>query len=445
MCFFADSLAPALRGGRVPSARSDNFLQAFLDISNLQDHLCTRSVRRYWANCMGPEGSLYERGSRLNHSCAPNCSRITLNSSTGGGAVERAFITLRPVAAGEELTLSYLPSGIEVMGTVVRRRHLWSSRGFVCNCARCSQPQDDIRQVACPECSRERGTTGSGPLAAQPDRADRYHAPEKGEEEPQPEEGAAFADWWNQSGMWVCRSCGWCSRVDSDDGETAPRVDSLHHDESVLSADMLGLVMADVPGQPAPDKRCCSSSEAAREEGRGKGGSGGSLRRDSAGRQARRDGIKGMLQRSVTQLGERHWVTFSCAHMRLKEEIAGLFSSGRGSRPLPFTSTPSLRESSSSQLPSPSQLPELLDWAVRELSGLWQWLSAALGPAKSHPPAYYLFDVVCDLLDAMRGSPPSSANGKLQHVLGRVDEWVSVFADNEQRLRFTAAVKTVNL
>ncbi|CAN0520713.1 unnamed protein product, partial [Ectocarpus sp. 12 AP-2014] len=121
------------------------------DLRSLPSRELEGAVHRYWANCMGQEGSLYERGSRFNHSCTANCTRVTLD----GGGVERAFMTLRPVAAGEELTLSYLPSGIEVMGTVVRRRYLWLSRGFLCSCDRCSRPQDEVRQVVCPECCKD--------------------------------------------------------------------------------------------------------------------------------------------------------------------------------------------------------------------------------------------------------------------------------------------------
>eukprot|EP00903_Cladosiphon_okamuranus_P020842 g19142.t1 len=67
----------------------------------------------------GKERSLYERGSLLNHSCAVTCTRVTLR----GGGAERALVTLRPVAAGEELTLSYLPSGMEILRVVQRWRH----------------------------------------------------------------------------------------------------------------------------------------------------------------------------------------------------------------------------------------------------------------------------------------------------------------------------------
>lgn len=313
------------------------------------------------------------------------------------------------------------------MGTVVRRRHLWSSRGFLCSCARCSHPRDEVRQVVCRECS---GRSDSGPPAAQ---INGYDAPEKGGN------GEAFADWWNQSGMWVCRSCGWCSRVD---GDTAPTTDSLHPEESVLSADTLRLIIADVAhGQSAPS----SGSEAARED------SGGTLQQDSSRElQAKRDVIKTMLERSVTLLGRRHWVTFSCAHARLKQELScAILSRSGGSRwSPPSASSQSFHDTSPPPptllLPPPLPLPSLafFDWAMRELTGLWQWLSAALEPATSHPPSYYLFDVVCDLLDAMRGCPGSGAGGKLQPMVGRVVEWVSVFGDEEQRRRFAAAVKT---
>ena len=196
---------------------------------------------RYWANTFGLEGALHNRGSRFNHSCSPNCTRVLLD-----GGVARSFITLKPVPEGEELTLSYLPSEMEAMGTAVRRRHLWLSRGFLCRCERCLQPRDDLRQVACPDCAsslpprtrrrepawnskragrvagREEGTPPPFPLPSPP----LLLTPP-----PEPEE-VEFADWWNQSGVWVCRRCGWCS----------DRSGRLHHAEAILSAQVLSLI-----------------------------------------------------------------------------------------------------------------------------------------------------------------------------------------------------------
>lgn len=392
--------------------------------------VCSLSTHRYWANCIGKEGSLYERGSLLNHSCAANCTRVTLN----GGGSERAFVTLRPVAAGEELTLSYLPSGMEVMGTVVRRRHLWLSRGFLCHCDRCSQPQDVVRQVECPECcanvrrrrrSREEVASGSG-WSPEAFRTRNGHGEEKEVRGSPTKEPAVFADWWNQSGMWVCRSCGWCSDVDT--GTLC-----LQRKEGILSAETFALVMANtVARSPPTATRCCRSNVSA--PGGGSIPSGGEERSLHGGgqqqHQARRDAVQGLLKACAAVLGRRHWATFSCALLRLEQELSALSEQVLGPRSTPSPSRPKARM-------------EFLEWAMQELNALWRWLAVALDTATSHPPAYYLFDVVCDLLGLLGLSEDSGGDAKEMMLMGvlvdRVEPWVSAFADEDQRRRFAAA------
>lgn len=385
---------------------------------------------RYWANCIGQEGSLYERGSLLNHSCAANCTRVTLN----GGGTERAFVTLRPIAAGEELTLSYLPSGMEVMGTVVRRRHLWLSRGFLCHCDRCSQPQDEVRQVECPECcadvrrqQRGRGEVTSGSGSPKSIYARDGHGKEEEIRRPS-KEPAVYADWWNQSRMWVCRSCGWCS--DADAGRVV-RTSSpcLQRKEGILSAEVFALVMANTVARSSPTaKRRCRFDMLAPSGGGAASGSEGQQSLQGGGQQrhqTRREAVQRLLEASVALLGRRHWATFSCALLRLEQELSALSEKGSGRSPTP---APSRNRAST----------ELLDWAVQELDALWQWLSIALETATSHPPAYYLLDTVCDLLGLSAKS--GGKTNEMWVLVERVEPWVSAFADEEQRRRFTEAV-----
>ena len=377
---------------------------------------------------MGQEGSLYERGSLFNHSCAANCcTRVTCD----GGGAERAFVTLRPITAGEELTLSYLPSGMEVMGTVVRRRHLWLSRGFLCHCDRCSQPQDEVRQVECPECfagirRQQRIREGVASRSGSPEAL--YARDDLGEERetrrPAPKESAAFADWWNQSKMWVCRSCGWCS--DADTGTLR-----LQRDEGILSAEVFALVMANTVARGPPTaKRRCRPDLLAPDGGGStascRGGRGRSLHGGGQQRQAKRDAVQGLLKASVALLGRRHWATFSCILLRLEQELSALSDEEEGWGP-GSTLAPHRHKARAA----------FLGWAVQELNALWQWLSAALETTTSHPPAYYLFGVVCDLL----GLCEESGETKIVQVLAdRVGPWVSAFADEEQRRRFATAV-----
>ncbi|CAN0506536.1 unnamed protein product, partial [Ectocarpus sp. 8 AP-2014] len=281
---------------------------------------------QYWANCMGQDGSLYERGSRFNHSCTANCTRVTLD----GGGVERAFMTLRPVAAGEELTLTYLPSGIDVMGTVVRRRHLWLSRGFLCSCDRCSRQNDEVRQVVCPECCKhynsplERRSSSGGRVVGSSRSAEGHSTPACRDGGPykgdgarrRPEEETVFAEWWKQSEMWVCQYCGWCSNIDSTCSDSSAPSRSLHCKESIVSAEVIALVMAHTVDPRSPSASCTNMAPD------GRSGSLGWPHHPDEQLQARRDAVKGMLETSVTVLGRRHWTTFSCAYMRLKLELS---------------------------------------------------------------------------------------------------------------------------
>eukprot|EP00752_Nemacystus_decipiens_P005622 g5087.t1 len=379
-----------------------------------------KAVHRYWANCMGQEGSLYERGSRFNHSCAANCTRVTLD----GGGAERAFVTLRPVAAGEELTLSYLPSGMEIMGTVLRRRHIWLSRGFLCHCDRCSQPQDEVRQVKCPECctdrrqQRSRAGVVSGSESPEALNHGCYGAGRIARW-PAPKESAAYADWWNQSRMWVCRYCGWCSDADSG----TPR---LGRKEGILSAEVFALVMANTLARSPPraPRPCRPGFSAPGGAITASGEEGGSLQ--GAGEE-RRDRVQGLLKASVALLGSRHWATFSCTLLRLEQELSALSEKPEG--PWPW-STPAP--------PLPKAKTRFLDWAMQELNALWQWLSMAVETATSHPPAYYLFDVVCDLLRL--GEESGDTKERRRDLVRRVEPWVSAFADEEQRRRFATAM-----
>jgi len=70
------------------------------------------------------------------------------------------------------------------------------------------------------------------------------------------------------------------------------------------------------------------------------------------------------------------------------------------------------------------------------VNALWQWLKVALDAATSHPPEYYMFDVVCDLLDLFG---EACGNEEVQLLASKVESWVAVFADEEQHRRFAAA------
>mgnify|MGYP001043163323 CR=1 FL=1 len=72
-------------------------------------------------------------GSFFNHSCAPNLSWTT-DADAGGHAI--TFVTSTAVAAGDELTIAYVPVD---MPTAARRERLAAQYGFDCTCARCTR------------------------------------------------------------------------------------------------------------------------------------------------------------------------------------------------------------------------------------------------------------------------------------------------------------------
>lgn len=77
---------------------------------------------------------LYEKISRVNHSCQPNAI-VSSNPKE-----EKAFLrALRPIAAGDEITTLYLPQeSISLNGRTARRAELQQNFNFECECEVCS-------------------------------------------------------------------------------------------------------------------------------------------------------------------------------------------------------------------------------------------------------------------------------------------------------------------
>ena len=76
-------------------------------------------------------GAVFAHVSRFNHSCAPN-AKHAWNAALG----HQTVYAIRPVAAGQEITLSYLQGGT----FAERQRELKSLFGFTCACELCSLP-----------------------------------------------------------------------------------------------------------------------------------------------------------------------------------------------------------------------------------------------------------------------------------------------------------------
>ena len=86
------------------------------------------------------QGALFARGSLISHSCRPNANYS--NHATPG---KQRHTAIRPIAAGEEVTVSYGvgfgdKSALWATSTPERRQYLRASKGFVCGCQRCTEP-----------------------------------------------------------------------------------------------------------------------------------------------------------------------------------------------------------------------------------------------------------------------------------------------------------------
>jgi len=98
-------------------------------------------------------GCIYDAQiSRINHSCDPNATTHTSNTADSSSN----SMTIRatsPIAAGEEITISYL--GILLYAdTTVRRSQLLQTKHFVCGCDRCrNRHRPDVSGcIPCPSC-----------------------------------------------------------------------------------------------------------------------------------------------------------------------------------------------------------------------------------------------------------------------------------------------------
>jgi SET and MYND domain-containing protein len=83
--------------------------------------------------------ALFDRISLLNHSCDPNAVVLF----DGAAAIVRA---LKPIAAGDELTISYIDRATD---RYERQQQLMSQYFFTCSCSRCvGPPADDVYELA---------------------------------------------------------------------------------------------------------------------------------------------------------------------------------------------------------------------------------------------------------------------------------------------------------
>eukprot|EP00906_Rhabdomonas_costata_P033402 RCo047083 len=92
--------------------------------------------------------ALYELGSKVTHSCDPNCMCIM-----GGVTIE--YRAIRPIRRLDMLTFSYISAFDLWKSTPERRTLIRPQRFFDCCCSRCVGP-DFTRRMRCPACGDHR-------------------------------------------------------------------------------------------------------------------------------------------------------------------------------------------------------------------------------------------------------------------------------------------------
>jgi hypothetical protein len=84
-----------------------------------------------------PVGAVYPTICRINHSCVPNC-----HNSWDDDAGHETIYAIRPIRAGEELTIPYHDSGL----SAERRAKLKSNFNFDCDCRGCTLPPSELSE-----------------------------------------------------------------------------------------------------------------------------------------------------------------------------------------------------------------------------------------------------------------------------------------------------------
>ena len=79
-----------------------------------------------------------------NHSCSSNAAAAQVGSSSS--TPHYALTARKPIAAGEEITVSYVPRS---WSKAKRRAGLREGWGFICDCERCAAGFDDTRALRC--------------------------------------------------------------------------------------------------------------------------------------------------------------------------------------------------------------------------------------------------------------------------------------------------------
>ena len=168
VCDAVDALVPPAAGSGATSSRWEILRGLAADVAKLPqvgdvlegdlrgaatlvervEQLLARLDCRHVVCREGPLAAVYARACFMRHSCAPNAVYTTRRD---GALFVRA---VRPIAPGEQITVSFLDDMQMLWPTKRRRECLLELKYFVCRCPRCEQP-DRACAVRCPRCGAE--------------------------------------------------------------------------------------------------------------------------------------------------------------------------------------------------------------------------------------------------------------------------------------------------
>lgn len=122
---------------------NDDQQRIFFDLTNIYGNAHSQSLGIARTNVLplgsnARSGGLFLEASRINHSCRHNAQN-TWNENIGRLTIH----ALRDIEAGQEITISYLPSTSEY---AERQRYLKEKFKFECKCALCSLPRAQRKQ-----------------------------------------------------------------------------------------------------------------------------------------------------------------------------------------------------------------------------------------------------------------------------------------------------------
>jgi hypothetical protein len=136
--------------------RVREFLRNYSKIEDIETFVSVIMVRKFNAVSMQPPSKdggglgrdygagLFEVACHMAHSCRPNCTWFTSQDGT-----EKIVRVLRPIKAGEALTVDYLGKEFNTKPVEARRWRLLSTKNFLCKCERCDAEKDDTRRFRC--------------------------------------------------------------------------------------------------------------------------------------------------------------------------------------------------------------------------------------------------------------------------------------------------------